>query len=512
MARQSSDPTALLEIEHAVVRGLCETPRADDVYPTVLAAIGQVLGWELGAAWEVPRQRGARMHCVASWRAPGSAARDFESITRSARFSSGEGLPGRVWATGEPAWIVDVVADDNYPRADAARKAGLHAALCFPTRGARGVVGGIEFYARELRDPDAPLLATMASLGRQIGQFVERRRAEEAMEASEQRLRAMLESALDCVVVIDHNGRILDLNHAAELTFGYAATQVIGREMADVIVPPHLRDAHRRGLARVVAGGEARVLDRRIEITGMRADGSEFPVELTITRIAMPGPPTFTGYIRDITDRKRAEEELRASRSRIVDASDAERRRLERDLHDGAQQRLVTLGLSLRLAKLKLASDPSYAAALVEEAIDDLQQATAELRELARGIHPAVLTDGGLEPALAVLADRGTLPITVAVPSERLPAAVEAAAYFVVAEALTNVARYAQARRAEVTVTRANGNLHVEVSDDGRGGADAAAGTGLTGLGDRVAALGGELSVSSPPGEGTVVTAEIPCE
>ena len=205
-------------------------------------------------------------------------------------------------------------------------------------------------------------------------------------------------------------------------------------------------------------------------------------------------------------------EELRASRARIVRVADDERRRLERDLHDGAQQRLVSLALDLRLAGAKLESDPAEARKLVEKMASELGEATTELRELARGLHPAVLTDRGLGPALEALAARAPVPVDlVDSPAERLPPAVESASYFVVAEALTNIARYAGASHAEVSVNHVNGELEVEIRDDGIGGADPGAGTGLRGLADRVAALDGRLEVSSPHGDGTVVRAVIPC-
>jgi signal transduction histidine kinase len=204
-------------------------------------------------------------------------------------------------------------------------------------------------------------------------------------------------------------------------------------------------------------------------------------------------------------------EELRASRARIVEAGYEERRRVERDLHDGAQQRLLALAMTLRLARGKLESEPAVSRALLDEAIEELATATGELRELARGIHPAVLTDRGLAAALGGLAGRSPLPVEVLeTPAERLPAAVESAAYFVVAEALTNVARYAHAGGATVSVQRSDGVVEVEVRDDGVGGANPEAGTGLRGLRDRVAALGGELAVSSPAGDGTAVRASIP--
>jgi signal transduction histidine kinase len=202
-------------------------------------------------------------------------------------------------------------------------------------------------------------------------------------------------------------------------------------------------------------------------------------------------------------------EELRASRARLVEAGDAERRRLERDLHDGAQARLVALSMLLATARVRAAGDPGVAG-LLDQARDELQTSLTELRELARGIHPAVLTDRGLGPALEALVTRTPVPVTVEADTARLPAPVEAAAYFVVSEALQNVAKYAHATRATVTVRRARGRVVVDVSDDGVGGADATRGSGLRGLEDRVAALDGTIAVSSPVGRGTRLRAEIP--
>jgi signal transduction histidine kinase len=202
-------------------------------------------------------------------------------------------------------------------------------------------------------------------------------------------------------------------------------------------------------------------------------------------------------------------EELRVSRLRIVEAADAARRRLERDLHDGAQQQLVGLALELRLLRRRI-SDPELET-LVDGLGDRLNQALNELRELARGIHPAILTARGLGPAVGALADRVPVPVEVDMAvDERYPPAVEAAAYFLVAEALTNIAKYAQATLAEVEVRRAGHELIVTVSDDGVGGADMESGSGLRGLQDRLAAVDGTLTIDSPPGGGTRLRAVLP--
>ncbi len=202
--------------------------------------------------------------------------------------------------------------------------------------------------------------------------------------------------------------------------------------------------------------------------------------------------------------------EVQAARRRLLETGDAERRRLERDLHDGAQQRLVGLGLVLRMARSRAATDEDVAP-LLEEAEEGLRLALDDLRNLARGIHPAALAEGGLSPALRVLASRAPFPVAVECPDERLPAAIETAIWFVVSEALTNVAKHAEASRATVRVALGDGRVRVEVADDGRGGAEAGAGSGLGGLMERVAALGGTLTVSGGAGGGTLLAAEFPC-
>jgi signal transduction histidine kinase len=203
--------------------------------------------------------------------------------------------------------------------------------------------------------------------------------------------------------------------------------------------------------------------------------------------------------------------EVRAAGTRVLEATQSERRRLERDLHDGAQQRLVALSLELGMLEARLGDDPDARRSL-EQARGELTRSLEELRELARGIHPAVLTGHGLEVALEGLATRAPVPVRLRIEVDGdLPEAVEVAAYFLVSESLTNVAKYAQASAASVDVVRANGDLVIDVVDDGVGGANAAAGSGLRGLADRVEALGGHLRVTSPAGDGTRLHAEIPC-
>src|SRR5215207_9859879 len=671
---QHHDASVLLRTEHAVARVLAEAAGEEAAYPCLLAAIGESLGWDAGGLW-TPEDGALR--CVVTWRGP----EPFVRTSRGIALAPGDGLPGRVWASGEPAWVVDVGADTNFPRGESAARSGLRAAFCFPIRGSTGVIAAAEFLATERREPDADLLATMTSLGGRIGQCVERWRAEDRLRESEARKSAILNAAFDCIITMDAEGLVTEVNQATERTFGYAASEMVGRDLAELIIPPELREPHRRGLRRYVATGQGRMVGHPVELPAMRADGSEFPVEIAITRPRVAGPPLFTGYLRDVTDRKRDEQALRAlleeqaalrrvattvaseadqarvtavvteevgrllgaatsnmvrfepegtavvtggwstgevrnvpvgvrvaldgptvaarimrsgrpervdsyaglsgstaellrelgfrasvgapirlggrlwgavmvstveeqpfpegaeqriadfaelvglalanaearkelaaSRARIVEAGDAARRRLERNLHDGAQQRLVALALTLRLCEAGLAGADGEAVELVRRSQAELAEALEELRELARGIHPAILTDRGLVPALEMLAGRASLPVDLSAElAERLPASVEAAVYYIVAEALTNASKHAGAGRARVDVRLVEGAALVEVADDGAGGADEHGGTGLRGLRDRVDAMGGELQIESPVGVGTLITARLPC-
>jgi signal transduction histidine kinase len=246
--------------------------------------------------------------------------------------------------------------------------------------------------------------------------------------------------------------------------------------------------------------------------------GSLWGVLVAVTASDTPLPAGLEERMCDFADlvalalaNADAHQKLAASRTRVVEAADAERRRLERNLHDGAQQRLVSVALQLTMVAKRLDSNPPAARELLSAARDDLGDGLADLRELARGIHPAVLTERGLGPALDALLARAAVPVEIAeVPDERLTPALEAAAYYVIAESVANVGKYAAATHATVSVERTNGTATVIVADDGVGGADPAQGTGLDGLAARVEALNGHLEIESPPGQGTRITAHLP--
>ena len=319
---------------------------------------------------------------------------------------------------------------------------------------------------------------------------------------SELRQRALLEAMPDMMIRLSRDGRYLDIRAKDSSLFNGAAPTGAGR--LQEILPTDAAGRVASATSVAIESGQLQTVDITLDSpTGHR----EFEA-----RITPSGSDQATAIIRDFTDQRAAQSELRRSRTRIVEATDAERRRLERDLHDGAQQRLISLSLALRLARSRLGRDTDPAAAAgLDQAADELKTAIDELRELARGIHPAILTEAGLGPAIESLADRSTVAAAVlALPDRRLSPAVEATAYFVVSEALANVAKYASATRARITAECPGDSLRVEIADDGVGGADPERGSGLRGLADRVAALGGRLAVVSPTGGGTRIVAEIP--
>jgi PAS domain S-box-containing protein len=320
------------------------------------------------------------------------------------------------------------------------------------------------------------------------------------VRARAQRYFALLQAMPDLMFRISDEGTYLSYN--APNPHDLVEDEVVGKTLWDRLP----RDLADRVLTagRAALAGEPSVIEYALDFE----DGTRHYEG----RFAASGDEEFLMIVREITQRKQQQQELEASRQRIVAAGDDARRKLERNLHDGAQQRLVSISLSLRLAQGQLEKNPAAAQEVLEASREELARALEELRELARGIHPAVLTDRGLEAALESLAARAPLPVEIEGPQVSLPAAVEAAAYYVVSEALANVTKYAQASSVKVTVEQVNGRAHVEVADDGVGGADPGRGSGLRGLADRVASLNGKLAIDSPPGAGTRVRAEIPLE
>ena len=304
-----------LAAQYAVARILAESATLEDAAPRILREVCEVLGWEVGLMWTIdPPTSSLRM--VEAWHDPAADVESFVERSRDIAFEPGAGLPGRVWESKTALWLPDFATHGTLPRAPVARAVGLHGAFGFPVVLRGHVLGVVEFLSGRVEAPDEDLLQMTSAIGSQVGQFMERTEAQAALRASEARKAAMATASLDAVVVMDGDGVIREFNPAAEATFGYRRRDAVGSLMVDMLVPPHLRDRQRADLARYLETGRSSILGRRIELEGMRADGSTFPAELSITRTDVDGRPGFTAFIRDITERAAAEEQLREAEQR----------------------------------------------------------------------------------------------------------------------------------------------------------------------------------------------------
>ena len=320
---------------------------------------------------------------------------------------------------------------------------------------------------------------------------------------------AVVRSTPSFLGLVDEEGTILGVNRALERAAGLPEEEWLGRPFWELFLAPEDMPRAREDFHRMRLGDAPGV----VEYQHVSAAGERLDVDWTATQV--PGEAGERRYLLcglDVTARKHVEDEIRRSRARIVSASDAERKRLERNLHDGAQQHLVSVSHAVHLGVRFLRTEPDKAQQHLERALYELNAAHEELRELARGLHPQILTVRGLAAAVRALAGRAPIPVTVVTTddAQRWPTAVESAAYYVVAEALTNVTKYSGATSATVRVLHRDDLLTIEVSDNGRGGARASTGSGLGGLKDRVEALDGVFAVESARGTGTRVRAELP--
>ena len=322
------------------------------------------------------------------------------------------------------------------------------------------------------------------------------------LRETEARQRALLAVLPDLMFRLHRDGTYLEF--AGDRTrLATPAEELIGSNIHELL-PADVAGALMSSAERALATGLLQTTEYRLRTL---ADGNLHDFEARVVRAS---PDEVVTIVRDVTDRKRAERELLASRARIVEAGDAERRRLERNLHDGAQQRLVTVNLSLHLVARDFDRDPEAARESLQAAQDELTAGLAEIRQLAHGLHPAILTAEGLAPAVRALVERSVVTVTIEeLPDARLPDSVEATVYYVIAESLANAAKHARADRIRVRVRVEDDEVEAEVADDGVGGADGA-GSGYRGLADRLAVIGGRLEIESPPGGGTRVRAVAP--
>jgi len=308
-----------LYVQHSVSRVLAESPRLYQATPKILQTLCEKTGWDVAAIWYI--QPGAReMTCGEMWHAPKVDVSEFEARSHEFHFEAGTGLPGRVWSTNRAMWIPDLSKDANFPRAPAALKAGLKTGMAFPLRLGDRSLGVLECFSQKVRGLDDDFLQMMETIGDQIGQFIERRRAEEALRISEETHRMVSETAADGIITIDEASTIISVNPAAERIFGYKSAELIGKPLT-MLMPERMREIHRAGIERYLRTGERNIPWKGVELPGLRQDGSEVPLEISFGIALRNGKRVFSGVVRDITERKQAEEKLRQSEARLVQAN-----------------------------------------------------------------------------------------------------------------------------------------------------------------------------------------------
>ena len=454
-----------LSLHYSVTHLLADARTLDEVAPTLLERIGGALGWDVAGLWILHRESG-QVHPVAQWHHPTSRLEAFQRTSEVTTLAPGTGLPGRVVAGRGAVWIDDVVEDAQFARAAAAKASGLHAGFAVPLLVRDDVVGVLELFASTILPPDPDILATVGTIADQIAAFIDRIEAQAAIDALEAHRGGILAAALDAIVSIDDRGRIIDFNPAAERIFGHRRADVIGQLMVDLLVPPELREAHRNGFRRYLETGEAVLLGRRIEITAVRSDGTEFPVELALTRVDLPGRPIFTGQLRDITQRREAE----TARERFIDIVSHELRTPITTIYGGS----------------KLLARPGLGEKDRQAVISDVIGEADRLQQLVEDMLVLIKSERGTDPVSVqpVLLDRFVRRI-VESEASRWPTAVidvttsgraapvladETGVGQTLRNLLSNAAKYGpEEGRIEVRVEHDRDEVRVLVLDDGPG-------------------------------------------
>ncbi|MDR3403423.1 MAG: PAS domain S-box protein [Chthoniobacter sp.] len=307
-------------LQYALAQVLGDSATVEQARPQILSTICKAMGWDAGIFFQATA---TGLHAIEVWHVPDLEMEELEMALPHLVYHRGQRLVGEAWAEGEPKWIADLSTELHYANADLLQACGMSAVFAVPISVDGEVQYVLEFCSSKIALPDPELLQVLGSISSQLGHLMERKRAEEALRKSEMRKAAILRSALDCIITFDLEGRITEFNPAAERAFGYTAQEAMGRELAELIIPETLRESHRRGLALYNATTAGAMAGRRMELMAMRADGKEFPVEMSISRIVIDGKPMFTGYMRDITERQEAERITSELAAVVANSNDA---------------------------------------------------------------------------------------------------------------------------------------------------------------------------------------------
>jgi PAS domain S-box-containing protein len=551
-----------LATQYAITRVLGESEGLLEAAPKLIRAVCETADWEIGALWRVDKTA-RQLRCLEFVRCVSKEVPGFEAATRSCSFSLGTGLPGRVWSSGEPAWIPDVTQDGNFPRAFAAVQDGLRGAFAFPVRAGNQILGVMEFFSAEVRQPEPELIDLLTGFGNQIGQFAERKRAEAELRESERWFREMVDALPAAVYTTDAQGRITHFNPAAVEFAGRVPE--LGTDQWCVtwkLFRPDGTPLPHDECPMAVALKEGQIVDG-METIAERPDGKRlwcvpYPRPL---RDAEGGIVGGINLLMDITERKQVEEDLRESKEqlriladdldqkvrvrtgqlekrnadvlrqsqqlrelshRLMRTQDEERRHIARELHDSAGQIVTALGMSLADISRQVGQNPQLGKSVKDsEAL--VQQLSKEIRTTSYLLHPPLLEESGVAGALRWyvdgLTERSGLDIRLSVPEdfERLPSEMELVMFRFVQECLTNIHRHSGSKIAAIRISREPKRIHLEVQDEGKGISpeklaeiqSQGSGVGIAGMRERVRQLEGDMSIQSN-GSGTKICVTFP--
>ena len=510
---ESKQAETHLALQYASARSMSVAETLEEAAVPILRVLCESLGWDVGDLWLVGSRESAP-RLAGSWAAPSIHASLVQSLSAAMPIPATLGPP---WQSGDPLWIADITTAPAASGGPDRHEHGLHGMLLLPVS-VRGEVRAIlRFFSREVRKQSDSVMELLSSIGMQIGQFLDRQLAEEKLRQSEARRIAILDAAIDGVITIDGQGRVMDYNSAAASIFGYRSERVVGSVLLDLVVPPRMRKLALACLARYRTSGEGALLERRLTAFMMKSDGSRFPAEIAIAPMGGCDRPLFTIYVCDATARKRAEREVRRYQERVrtlmadmLVIEERERRKLAIDLHDGLSQTIALIRLKLS----ELRPLVKGAKARLREIDELIEQANHATRSVSFELSPPVLHDLGLEPALHWLVEniqsRYGIEIVLKSDGRDKPAdeKTRVILFRSIRELLINAAKHARARRVQVRLKRERDHINASIEDDGVGMEPDLAGSegsGLLSIHERLSHVGGSMRIESAPGGGTSI-------
>lgn len=514
-----------LELEYEVTSILAEATTPGEAAPKILEAICRFISWDIGVIWNAD-EGSARLRCQNVW--PPHAINDVEFRVRTLQhtFASGEGLPGRVWASGEAQWATELNDDANFNSiADRSQKE-LKSAFGFPITLEGEVIGVLEFFSQERRERDEELLEMMSTAGGQIGQLIERRRADEALRESEDRFRTVAETASDAIITVNEESRIIFVNKAAEHVFGYSIAEMIGADLT-ILMPEYLRYLHQAGLHRYIETGHKHIGWEAVELPGLHKSGREIPLELSFGEFTKNDRRFFTGIARDVSERKQAEEALRLSREERLRELERVRTRIATDLHDDIGSCLTQIVVLSEVTRQRVSDDNKSLA----EPLTKITQVSNELVEAMSDIvwainpkkdHLSDLVQRMRRFASDIFASceiRFNLRTPATDGQLQLGANVRRELFLIFKESVNNIAKHSGCTEAQVEFYPEADSLVLKLTDNGKGfdvatvsehTRSSKGGNGLISMRRRAQELGGSFEITSVSGQGTSTTLRVP--